>query len=124
MKLVFCCQPSRLQNKVKEVMDFVTEKGLGPLSGLHAFEFERFEEGPIGREKTMEFCLRLVDIADEFWVFGISEGAMIELEHFMKTRRDRPIKLYMDKFDPEWKAYYEKLKPRFGDLLSKINGLV
>ena len=120
MKLIFCSQPSRMKNKVKEIMDFVTKKNLAPLNLIHAFEFERFENGPIGREKTLEFCLRMIDTVDEFWIFGISEGVMVELDYFLKNRKGRPIKLFMDQFDPEWKAYYEQFKPRFGDLLSQI----
>lgn len=109
-----------MKSRVKEIMDFVTERGFGPLNLIHSFEFERFENGPIGREKTLEFCLRMIDASDEFWIFGISEGVMIELDYFLKHRKGRPVKLLMDQFDPEWKKYYDQLKPRFGDLLSKL----
>jgi len=105
-------------------MDFVTEKGFGPFHPFQAFEYDRFEGGPIGRAKTMEFCCRAVDICDEFWMFGISEGTLTELYHVLKEnslrKRPIPIRLFLDEFDEDWKTEYAKLKDQFGDLLSKV----
>ena len=84
IKLVYCATPSRISNKRKEIMDFVTKQGHGPLHPFQAFEYERFEGGPVGREKSMEFCRRAVKICDEYWLFGISHGTLEELVHALK----------------------------------------
>jgi hypothetical protein len=118
MKLIFCSTPSRLGAKQEEILDFVTAQGLAPLHPFQAFEFKRYEGGPIGREKTLEFCYRLIDACDEMWMFGISDGTLAELSHALKTR-PQIIHLHLE-FDPEWRTYYEQLKPKYGDLLSEI----
>lgn len=76
--------------------------------------------GGIGREKTMEFCCRAIDICDEFWMFGISRGTLLELCHVLQHHPNKKINLLLDEFDPGWKTEYEKLKNEFGDPLSKI----
>lgn len=105
-------------------MDFVTGLGFGPFHPFQAFEYERFEGGVIGREKSIEFCLRAIDICDEFWIFGISEGTMIELCYVLKgnlfSKNPKKIRLFLDEFDEDWKKEYKKLKEKFGDLLGMI----
>jgi len=123
MLLIYCATPSRLKHKVGEIMDFVTKQGYGPFHPFQAFELERFEDGPIGRGKTMEFCLRAISICDEFWIFGVSEGTLIELSHVIKNLDvtvPRPKIRVFPEFDLEWEQEYTKLKDRFGDPLSKI----
>ena len=123
MLLVYCATPSRISNKSKEIMDTVTKSGYGPLHPFQAFELERFENGPIGREKTMEFCCRAIEICDEFWLFGISKGTLTELSHVIKwnseSNKPKIIKL-IKIFDDKWEMEYEKLKKEFDDPLSKI----
>jgi hypothetical protein len=116
--LVYCATPARLSYKKREIMDFVTSQGYGPFHPFQAFEYERFEDGPIGRDRTIEFCLRSVEICDEFWMFGISEGTLEELIHAMEQKKQ--IKLFFDQFDPEWKRYYRKLGPKYKNPLDKI----
>jgi len=120
MLLVYCATPARLSAKKKEIMDFVTRQGLGPFHPFQAFELERFEAGPVGRQKTMEFCCRAIDICDEFWMFGISPGTLTELCHTLEKNPAKPIRLFLDEFDPEWREEYAKLKDGFGDPLSKL----
>ena len=117
-KLVYCATPGRLNHKRKEIMDFVTNQGYGPFHPFQAFEYERFEGGPVGREKTIEFCKRAVGICDEFWMFGVSEGTLEELVHAIN--QGKPIKLFLDQFDPKWKTYYKDLGMKYGDPLDKI----
>ena len=106
-------------------MNFVTKQGFGPFHPFQAFEYERFEGGPIGREKTMEFCCRAIEICDEFWLFGISEWTLIELVHVLKFNEDNPsdakhIRSLYKEFDPEWKVYYEKYRNRFTSPLERV----
>ncbi len=122
--LIYCATPARLVDKKKEIMDFVTERGLGPFHPFQAFELDRFEGGPIGRKRTMEFCCRAIDICDEFWLFGISIGTLTELCYVLKRnlsrKKQKPIRLFLDKFDNDWKEKYAELKNQFGDPLVKV----
>lgn len=122
--LIYCATPARLVDRMHAVMDFVTQQGLGPFHPFQAFEYHRFEGGPIGRKKTMAFCCRAINICDEFWMFGVSEGTLTELCYVLKRNKNRkhpkPIRLFLDEFDPAWKTEYTKLKDQFGDPLTKL----
>jgi hypothetical protein len=72
-----------------------------------------FEGGKIGREKTMELCQRLIEAADEFWLFGVSEGTLQDLTYALKIKK--PVKVFLD-FDPEWETHYKKLKEKYKNL--------
>jgi hypothetical protein len=125
-KLVYCATPARLSSKRVEIMNYVTEHGGGPFHPFQAFEYERFEGGPIGREKTIEFCCRAIEICDEFWLFGISEGTLIELAYIINFNKNnknnqKEIRYLYKTFDPEWKGYYEKHRDRFTGLLNGLN---
>lgn len=123
--LIYCATPSRIADRKKEIMDFVTKCGYGPFHPFQAFEYKRFEGGPIGRKKTMEFCCRAIDICDEFWMFGISEGTLTELCYMLKKnlrrKKPKPIRLFLNEFDKDgWQAKYEELKDGFNDPLNKV----
>ena len=113
-----------MADKRQEIMDFVTRQGLGPFHPFQAFEYERFEGGPIGRSKTMEFCCRAIKICDEFWLFGVSKGTLTELRYVLKLnlwrKRPKPIRLFLDEFDEDWRTEYEKLKGGFNDPLGRV----
>jgi|SRR3989344_6615823 len=117
-KLIYCATPSRLSFKLSEIMDFVTSKGYGPLHPFQAFPIDRFESGPLGREKSMEYCFRAVSICDEFWIFGISNGTLEELVFAKKT--NKKVEFYLDQFDPDWKKYYFLLKDQFNNPLGLL----
>lgn len=117
-KLIYCATPSRLNKKKKEIMDFVTNKGHGPLHPFQAFPYERFEGNKkVGRKKTIEWCLRLIKICDEFWLFGISEGTLQELNCALEE--NKTIKNCLE-FDKDWEKQYKKLKKKFENPLKKI----
>ena len=110
-KLIYCATPSRIAHRMKDIMDFVTNQGYAPLHPFQAFPCERFEENPrIGRAKSMEWCLKLIDISDEFWMFGVSNGALEEVVH---AKTIIPVSLKFDGFDPEWEKFYEELGPKY-----------
>ncbi len=76
-KLIYCAAPARIVHRLKDIMDFVTNQGNAPLHPFQAFPYERYEGNPrIGRTKSMEWCLRLIDISDEFCMFGVSNGTL------------------------------------------------
>jgi hypothetical protein len=111
--LVYIAVPSRLikgPSDVEKQMDEVTKEGKGPLHPFQAFPFTRYEGGPISKARTWEFCLRLVEIAEEFWLFGVSHGSLNEMQHAIKL--GKPIKLLLDEFDPNWREYYAEREPK------------
>jgi len=118
-KLIYCATPSRLKDKLNEIMDFVTDKGYGVFHPFQAFPYERFEGGPVGREKSMEFCFRAVSICDEFWMFGVSKGTLEELTYAIKY--NIPVKLFLSEFDENWEKNYQEFKEQYGDLLRNLN---
>jgi len=118
-KLIYCATPSRLVHKIDNIMDFVTNQGNAPLHPFQAFPYERYEGNPkIERTKSMEWCLRLVDISDEFYIFGVSNGTLEEVAHAIKTIK--PVTLQFDGFDTEWKKFYQELGHKYGNPLDKL----
>lgn len=118
-KLIYCATPSRLVHKINEVMDFVTNEGNAPLHPFQAFPYERYEGNPrIGRTKSMEWCLKLVDISDEVYMFGVSNGTLEEVAHAMKIVK--PVTLQFDGFDPEWGTFYKEFGPKYGNPIDKL----
>ena len=117
--------PSRLSSKKEEIMKFVSSFGKGCLHPFNALPYEYFEGGVIGREKSLELCCRLIDICDEFWLFGISEGTLIETEYLFQKNsqfsKTTPIRLYIKEFDPEWQQYYSIYKDKFGPTLDQLH---
>lgn len=113
-KLIYCATPSRISDRIKDIMDFVTNLGYAPLHPLQAFPYERYEGNTrIGRLKTIEWCLRLIEISDKFYMFGVSNGTLEEVVHAVKIMK--PITLMFDGFDPEWRKYYEELGSKYGN---------
>jgi hypothetical protein len=103
-------------------MNYVTKQGNGPFHPFQAFEYKRFEGGPIKRGKTMEFCCRAIEVCDEFWLFGISEGTLIELAHVTDFNKNNPnepkvIRYFYKTYDLKWEEYYKKYRSRFSDPL-------
>jgi len=66
----------------------------------------------------LEFCKRAIEICDEFWMFGISEGTLEELTYALFLRKS--ISLFLDGFDSEWKVYYSRLGPAYNNPLERI----
>jgi len=100
-------------------MDVVTAEGYAPLHPFQALPYERFEgNSRVGRDKSMEFCMRLVDVSDELWMFGISSGTLMEAVHALDIKK--PVEFKFEYFDPEWKKFYEELGPKYGNPLDGL----
>ena len=108
-KLVYCATPSRIAKKSNEITSFVSKLGLAPLHPFLALPYEFFEGNPIiGREKSMNYCCKLIDICDIFCLFGPSKGtSVIELPYALAKGK---IIAYDKSFDENWEEYIEKLK--------------
>lgn len=128
LQLAYAATPARLKHKIEEIMDYMQEEGQLPFHPFIAFPYERYEgDERVGREPTMTVCCRAIEMCDEFWIFGISEGTLIELTWVLQWNADNPtkvktIRLLHEEFDPEWQKYYEQYKnePRFNDPLERI----
>ncbi len=117
-ELIYCATPSRLVDRIEEIMDYVTERGLAPFHPFQAFPYKRFEGNPnIGREKAMEFCFRAIEISNKVWIFGISHGTLQESN--IAISREKPVELHLQ-FDPEWRKYYEELGKQYGNPLDYL----
>lgn len=101
-QLVYCATPSRLSHQAEAICEFVDRIGYAPLQPLIALPRKHFEGNiNVGREKTLEHCERLIEICEEFWLFGISEGTVRE---FLKANDlNKPIRL-IKKFDGDWEC--------------------
>lgn len=112
--LVYCACPARLGDKKKQILDFVASKGKAPLHPFNALPYEYFEGGIVGREATLEACCRLIDVCDEFWLFGISEGTLVELEYFYKKGHEasKKLRFFHKQFDDESEKYTTLLQEK------------
>lgn len=123
-ELVYGSCPSRLVDKKEEIMRFVASFGKACLHPFNALPYQYFEGGTVGREESLKYCCRLVNICDEFWIFGISEGTLIETKHFLDQncllKVAKPLKVYIEEFDPEWQEYYQIYLPRFSLVLQRL----
>ncbi|MBI3632789.1 MAG: hypothetical protein HY226_00700 [Candidatus Vogelbacteria bacterium] len=123
-KIVYPIAPSRLNNETwDKILDFIRKQGCTPFDHRRGAPFDDFEL-KLGREKTLLFLKNIMTQCDAAWVFGISEGGMGEFKSALDMRdAGSPIEIlcFYD-FDPEWEKYYEKLKPKFGDLISRLRG--
>lgn len=123
-EIVYTSCPSRLIGRKDEIMDFVASRGKGGLHPFNALPYKYFEGGVLGRAKSLEICCRLIDICDEFDIYGISEGTLIELEYFLNQnhllRFSKPLGVYIKEFDEEWQRYYDLYEGRFGMVMAKL----
>ena len=121
-KLVYCASPARLSYIKDDIMSFVLSKGMAPLHPFNALPAEYFENDIVSRADTLEICCKLVDICDEFWLFGVSEGTLTESQYLLNrsTEFRKPLKVLCEGFDPEYKTYVEKYRERFQKTLTEL----
>ncbi len=58
----------------------LAKQGLLPVSPLHMFSFYDGEDHAT-REAILQVCFRLIEICDEVWVYGDSEGCRLEADY-------------------------------------------
>ncbi len=78
--------------KVDKICKEVLAEGYLPISPLHLFNFID-EENNLLRANILQVCLDLIDIADEVWIYGDSQGCRIE-ESYARFRKKRVIRQY------------------------------
>ncbi len=121
VQLVYAACPSRLAGLRADIMGFVGARGHACLHPFNAFPYEYFEGGMVGRDKTMEWCCRLVDACDELWCFGVSEGTCMEVDHLLRTKGADALRSHVDRFDPEWRQHAGDLADRYPRAIAALS---
>ena len=72
-------EPKGNKKRVDTICRELAEKDdIIPISPLHLFSFMENDDK---REEILQVCFRLIDICDEVWIYGDSEGCRMELEY-------------------------------------------
>ena len=87
----FANDPEGNRKKVDKVCKYWAKKGVIPISPLHMFSFY---EDDSNREKILDICYKLIDIADVVFVYGDSEGCRLEKEY--AEGKGKPILVFME----------------------------
>jgi hypothetical protein len=92
--------PKGNKKKADEICKYLLKQGHLPLSPLHLFSFM---ENDTRRNEIMRICFELIQIADEVWIFGDSEGCQEEKSYAEFI--GKPVKIMYDK--PEYRKLLE-----------------
>jgi hypothetical protein len=115
--IVYGSTPSRLAHKTDEIMKFVANLGKACLHPFKALPYDYYEGGCVGRDRTIEVCCKLIDACNEFAIFGISEGCLIELEYHLnlnaRRKTPQPLLVFVKEFDPDWQKYFELFHDKY-----------
>jgi len=74
----FSSDPEGNRVRVDIICHDLVKQGILPISPLHLFSFM---EDDLQREEILQTCFRLIDICDEVWIYGDSEGCKREAEY-------------------------------------------
>ncbi len=83
MKRVFVSHPfasDPVGNRVRVdiICHDLVKQGILPISPLHLFSFMENDDN---REEILQVCFGLIDICDEVWIYGDSEGCEKERDY-------------------------------------------
>ena len=96
MKRVFISHPYKDDPKGnKKRVDticrgFAEKDDILPISPLHLFSFMENDDN---REEILQVCFRLIDICDEVWIYGDSEGCRSEAKYAKSV--GKPVRMVM-----------------------------
>jgi len=74
----FSSDPEGNRVRVDIICHDLAKQGILPISPLHLFSFMENDDN---REEILQVCFRLIDICDEVWIYGDSEGCEKEREY-------------------------------------------
>ncbi len=74
----FSSDPEGNRVRVDIICHDLVKQGILPISPLHLFSFMENDDN---REEILQVCFRLIDICDEVWIYGDSEGCEKEREY-------------------------------------------
>ena len=107
MKLIYCAIPSRMSKKSSQIMNYIESKNNAAFNPFFAFPSDRFELGMAGREVTIDYCKRAIEMCDELWIFGLSKGTIEEMNHAIRIKK--PVKAIKE-FDEDWESEKDNFK--------------
>jgi hypothetical protein len=113
--LVYVACPSRLMGRMDEFQEVVVRYGHAPLNPFAAFPYPLFEGGRPGRDQTLEWCCRLIDISDKVWLFGVSAGTLFEIRYLLGKGRRKDLWNLTSKYDGEIAAESSELARILGE---------
>ena len=85
----FASDPEGNRVRVDIICHDLVKQGILPISPLHLFSFM---EDDLQREEILQVCFRLIDICDEVWIYGDSEGCKREAEY--ARRAGKVVRMY------------------------------
>ena len=85
----FSSDPEGNRVRVDIICHDLVKQGILPISPLHLFSFM---ENDLQREEILQVCFRLIDICDEVWVYGDSEGCREERGYALSIDKSVVIK--------------------------------
>lgn len=88
----FASDPEGNREKEKKICTYLLRKGYLPISPLHLFSYVDKETHEI-RGEIMKICFNLIDLADEVFMFGDSEGCKEE-ELYALSKGKKIVKFY------------------------------
>jgi hypothetical protein len=74
----FSSDPEGNRVRVDIICHDLVKQGILPISPLHLFSFMENDDN---REEILQVCFRLIDICDEVWIYGDSEGCEKERDY-------------------------------------------
>jgi hypothetical protein len=83
--------PTGTNKRVDTICRELEERdGILPISPLHLFSFMENDDK---REEILQVCFRLIDICDEVWIYGDSEGCRREAKYAKSV--GKPVRMVM-----------------------------
>ncbi len=80
----FTSDPEGNRVRVDIICHDLVKQGILPISPLHLFSFMQDD---LQREEILQVCFRLIDICDEVWIYGDSEGCRKERGYALSQRK-------------------------------------
>jgi len=78
----FSSDPEGNRVRVDIICHDLVKQGILPISPLHLFSFM---EDDLQREEILQVCFKIIDICDEVWIYGDSEGCKREAEYAQRA---------------------------------------
>lgn len=85
----FASDPEANREKVDVICRGLVSQEILPISPLHLFGFMENDDR---REDILKACFRLIDICDEVWLYGDSEGC--RREAYYARRSGKKVRRY------------------------------
>ncbi|MBI2048733.1 MAG: hypothetical protein HYT30_02290 [Parcubacteria group bacterium] len=116
-KIMYCAIPTRIRDRADKARAMARQAGYSPVIPFDVGPYEDFEGGQIGRERTLDFMIKIQRNCDVLGFFGVSDGTMGELKDALD--RTQHVRVFRG-LDDHWDSEYYKYKMKWGDLLARL----